>query len=242
VGYSLGAYLGAYLLFNIASVKSLATIGGCGMAMALIETKNPQLENKRIISFSNKSDGAEDEDRDFTQMLAEHGREYDIVKRPGFHQFADYAANGSVQDAFRHSIEEFIPPGQQGKAGESFINLFRSGFREPHAWVMFENGTSVVIVNPTESIAQQAINVLSETYASEKHLDLEDVGVNIISGDSGWLVTSRNPDICNLVLFNDVGADNADDTFGIASFAKRLRRKDWIDRRVIHVEAATATV
>ncbi|MBW4056825.1 MAG: hypothetical protein HIU83_15785 [Proteobacteria bacterium] len=104
VGYSLGAYLAAYLLFNLAAAKSLATLGGCGMAMALAETDNPQLENKRIVSFSNQGDGAEDEDRDFTKILAGHGIAYNIIKRPGLHQFTDYAANGSVEDAFKHAI------------------------------------------------------------------------------------------------------------------------------------------
>jgi hypothetical protein len=104
VGYSLGAYLAAYLLFNLAAAKSLATLGGCGMATALTETINPQLENKQIVSYSNRGDGTEDEDRDFTNILTEHGIEYEIIRRSGLHQFADYAANDSVSDAFKQSV------------------------------------------------------------------------------------------------------------------------------------------
>ena len=79
------------------------------MAMALTETGNPQLENKHIVSFSNQGDGAEDEDSDFTNVLAEYGIEYGIIKRSGHHFFNDYSANGSVEDAFRHAISTQIP-------------------------------------------------------------------------------------------------------------------------------------
>jgi len=78
------------------------------MATALTETCNPHLDNKLIVSFSNQGDGAEDEDRDFTQLLADHGIEYSIIKRSGHHFFADYAANCSVEDAFKHSIEALL--------------------------------------------------------------------------------------------------------------------------------------
>lgn len=238
VGYSLGAYLAAYLLFNLASAKSLATLGGCGMAMALTETGNPQLENKHIVSFSNKGDGAEDEDRDFTNILAEYGIEYGIIKRSGHHFFADYSANGSVEDAFRHAIYAHVPHNQEDSPGKDYVDLFRSGFLEPHAWVMFANGTSVAITDSTDSVEQQAKRAMAKTYPSETHLDLEDVGVCKLDGDRGWLVTSKNPCICNIVLFDTVGIGNCEDTLNIAFYAKKLRRQDWIDRRVIHIEPA----
>jgi len=131
------------------------------------------------------------------------------------------------------ATQTFNPAKQNGLAK---VNLFRSIFLDPNAWVMFEYGTSVVIESPTDSVELQTINVFANTYPTEKHLDLEDVGVSTLDGDRGWLVTSRNPDICNIILFDDIGAESRKDTLDIASYAKKLRKQDWFNRLIIHVE------
>lgn len=127
---------------------------------------------------------------------------------------------------------------QDNRDGEKYVSLFRSGFLEPHAWVMFANGTSVVIVEPSNAIEEQARKILADTYPSNAHLDYEDVGIRNLANNTGWLITSKNPDICNLILIEDIEVDSSTDTLSIAVYAKRLRRQDWLDRRVIHVEPA----
>lgn len=100
VGNSFGAHLASYLAFSLAGARVLATIAGCGMTDAALQTPLQHLESKLFMVFSNLDDGTEYEDEEFRRFLEARDIALTIERRPGGHDFDDYRTNGSLKDAF----------------------------------------------------------------------------------------------------------------------------------------------
>jgi hypothetical protein len=102
VGYSLGASLGTFVTLGLAGAKRLATLGGYAMAEAGRESPCVGgADSRSYKSICGFDDRAYMENLSFAMFLKSHDIDLKIEMRPGGHEFADYAANGAVKDAFR---------------------------------------------------------------------------------------------------------------------------------------------
>lgn len=105
VGNSFGAHLATGTACQRADVAALATIAGVGMAEAE-EAANSELpERLAVRCFVNDLDFAAPYAAELAGRFNARGRRLEVIDRRGDHPFSDYAANGSVADAFSFVLE-----------------------------------------------------------------------------------------------------------------------------------------
>lgn len=107
------------------------------------------------------------------------------------------------------------------------------------SWVLFENGTCVILMEPGEDLAAQATALMEEwgpVWVGSAAGDF-----SVISPDNapGWVVTCHHPDILTYVASDDVGPEPTEVAVGLTGRGKR--DADGLEPRVIHVEDRRGT-
>jgi len=101
IGNSIGASFASYLTFSLKQVKALATLGGYGMVEGANDSNMVgEVADRVYRCWWNADSPGYMENLFFLQLLTRYDADMEIVTGSGGHDFADYAANGSVRDAF----------------------------------------------------------------------------------------------------------------------------------------------
>ena len=103
------------------------------------------------------------------------------------------------------------------------------------SWVLFENGTCVVLMEPGDDLAEQAIGILKETgpvHAGSSHGDFSTITLE--GPIPGWVVTSHHPDVLTYVGPDECDESDGDLVVGLCGRSKR--GQDAEDLQVVHVE------
>ncbi|RKW31095.1 MAG: hypothetical protein D8B42_04610 [Kingella sp. (in: b-proteobacteria)] len=115
-----------------------------------------------------------------------------------------------------------------------YIAAWRSCIQgENKSWVLFEQGTCVILMQPETDLAAQAVALLREFGAVQVGTPSADFNVITLLNDSGWVVTGHHPDILNFV-FADEGNDGNHVPIGL--LGRSLRAMDAEYLRVVHIE------
>jgi hypothetical protein len=108
VGNSIGASFASYLTFSLKQVKALATLGGYGMVEGANDSNMVgEVAERAYRCWWNADSPGYMENLFFLQLLIRYDVDMEIVTGSGGHDFADYAANGAVQEAFKFVIGQF---------------------------------------------------------------------------------------------------------------------------------------
>lgn len=99
IGNSKGCYWSVGLLGSFSNVKKLVTIAGASMRIADSEAQNVSYPD--IHCFSNNQDYLRQNTIGYIEWLKEKNVTASLTSRDGDHDFCDYEANGSVQEAFK---------------------------------------------------------------------------------------------------------------------------------------------
>lgn len=100
VGNSFGAHLAMGIACRRPESRAVATIAGVGLWDAIRASGGRLPGQLALRCFANEDDFAGDYADELLRELHARGRTLDLVRRPGDHPYADYAANGSVTGAF----------------------------------------------------------------------------------------------------------------------------------------------
>ena len=101
------------------------------------------------------------------------------------------------------------------------------------SWVLFAHGTCVVLPDPAEDLAGQAIGILREYGPVHPGSPSGDFAVIALPAARGWVVTCHHPDVLTYVAPAEVG-QAGDVLVGLAGRAKRDR--DGRELTVVHIE------
>ncbi|WP_369173118.1 hypothetical protein AB5J49_36510 [Streptomyces sp. R28] len=117
---------------------------------------------------------------------------------------------------------------------EEFVEIWRrilapSGI----SWVLFENGTCVLLKEPEGELAGQAVEILGDFGPVRAGGPAGDFNVLQLKDGTGWLVTGHHPDVVTYVAL-DEPADPSHLAVGIHGRIKR--RQDGTALCVVHVE------
>lgn len=115
-----------------------------------------------------------------------------------------------------------------------YITSWQELICEPYPWVVFENGTCVILVKPGENQAEEAIAILKSLNRNSGE-EFGDFGVQELDMEKGWIVTSPHPDIVSLVTFDEVPEESRNDTLAIGFHGKAKRKLDYQSCKIIHV-------
>jgi hypothetical protein len=108
VGYSAGALLATCLALDLPSSRALATIGGVGMTVPLLDSPGVPLSRLAVRSFSNADDPCCDQTLEFVAAMNQRGVRVQQHRGAGGHDLADYVSNRSLRAAFAESIQRIV--------------------------------------------------------------------------------------------------------------------------------------
>jgi hypothetical protein len=100
--------------------------------------------------------------------------------------------------------------------------------------VLFAHGTCVVLVDPADDLAGQAVGILREYGPVRAGSPAGDFGTIDLDAAPGWAVTCHHPDVLSYVAPEDVSPPASDLVVGLTGRAKRDR--DGRELTVVHVE------
>lgn len=101
VGNSFGAHLATGFACRRPDARAVATLAGVGLWDAIRKSGGDLRFDLAFRCYANAEDFAGAYAYELETELAARGRALDLVNREGDHPFADYAANGSVSEAFQ---------------------------------------------------------------------------------------------------------------------------------------------
>lgn len=102
------------------------------------------------------------------------------------------------------------------------------------SWVLFENGTCVILMKPEEDLMKQALELMKKHGPVYPGSPAGDFSVINLQDYPGWIVTCDHPDILTYVSPSEVEeSDRSDLTVGL--FGRDKRARDARELRVIHV-------
>lgn len=102
------------------------------------------------------------------------------------------------------------------------------------SWVLFENGTCVILMEPEGDLAAQAIELLAEWGPVHPGSPAGDFSTIDLENHDGWVVTSHHNDILTYVGPEQAGEDASDLSVGL--YGRSMRGQDAEALTVIHVE------
>jgi hypothetical protein len=106
---------------------------------------------------------------------------------------------------------------------------------ETKSWVLFENGTVVVLGKPEDDLQSQAVDLMKEWGPVHSGGPAGDFSVINLKNDPGWIVTSHHNDILTYVGPLEIQEETPSDiTVGLNGRGKR--DLDARDLKVIHIE------
>ncbi|MFJ7265539.1 hypothetical protein ACIQV3_02525 [Streptomyces sp. NPDC099050] len=114
------------------------------------------------------------------------------------------------------------------------IDVWKRLLADPRkSWVLFEQGTCVVLTAPEGELAGQATEILKEFGPVRAGSPAGDFGVIDRKDAEGWVVTGHHNDVLTYV-----GPDEPQDPSEIAVglFGRSKRHRDGTELRVVHVE------
>ena len=116
------------------------------------------------------------------------------------------------------------------------IDIWRRVILDPQkSWVLFENGTCVILVEPGEDLAAQATALMREWGPVHAGSPAGDFNVIVLPDDLGWAVGCHHHDILTFVGPEEVLADEASDLV-VGLLGRSKRDQDAHGLGVIHVE------
>lgn len=101
-------------------------------------------------------------------------------------------------------------------------------------WVLFKNGTCVMLLGQQQNIKEQAVKILREHGSVTAGTPSGDFEVTKIPEINGWVVTGDYPGIMMHVSYGEAGNNKND--FEIGMLGRRKRELDTKELKVVHVE------
>jgi hypothetical protein len=102
------------------------------------------------------------------------------------------------------------------------------------SWVVFENGTCVVLMEPGGDLKAQAIELLKEWGPVHVGTPAGDFNVIALPDHAGYVVTSHHPDI--MTYLSPEEADDETPEMMVGLIGRARRDQDAQELRVVHVE------
>ena len=117
-----------------------------------------------------------------------------------------------------------------------YADAWRSLLKPEASWVVFENGTCVVLGEPEADtvLADTAVDLMREWGPVVTGTEAADFNVVTLTEDAGWVVTCHHIDIMTLVQPREVEA-HADDLM-VGMYGRTKRDRDARDLVIAHVE------
>jgi hypothetical protein len=103
------------------------------------------------------------------------------------------------------------------------------------SWVLFKNGTCVILMEPEADLSAQAVALMKEWGPVHAGCSAGDFGTIDLTNAPGWVVTSHHNDILTYVGRDEVGQPAANDAV-VGLLGRGKRDRDARELEIIHIE------
>lgn len=119
---------------------------------------------------------------------------------------------------------------------DALVEIWRKIIIGDHkSWVLFKNGTGVILVEPDDDLAAQAIGMMKKWGPVHPGSSAGDFGVITLNTARGWAVQCHHEDI-----FTYVGPDELDESdpsdLAVGYKGRGKRDQDARELEIIHIE------
>ncbi|MEU7893486.1 hypothetical protein AB0B45_11540 [Nonomuraea sp. NPDC049152] len=121
---------------------------------------------------------------------------------------------------------------------ETVIATWRQLLHPAKSWVLFANGTCVILMEPAGDLAEQAKELLSEYGPARAGTPAGDFTTIDLDDAPGWAVTGHHPDILTYVAEDEL---DARDDLTVGLFGRGKRDQDGHELTIVHVEDKRAS-
>ena len=105
---------------------------------------------------------------------------------------------------------------------------------EEESWVLFENDTCMILLEPEENFAARAVELMNQWGPVHAGSSAGDFSTITVDDGLGWVVTSHHNEILTLVAAEESAGEPSDVAMGLLGRSKR--DQDGRELNVIHVE------
>ena len=109
------------------------------------------------------------------------------------------------------------------------------------SWLLFENGTCVVLVDPAEDLEKQAKDLLAEYGPVHPGSPAADFSVIDLKDFPGWIVTGHHPHILNYVSPDEIKSNASPIDFVAGITGRQHRDADARGLKVVYVNDQTSS-
>jgi hypothetical protein len=118
---------------------------------------------------------------------------------------------------------------------KALIDVWRDLVNGPDkSWVLFANGTCVIVAEPLGDLAVQAAQTLREHGRAHTGSPVGDYRIITLGPGMGWVVYGHHSGVLTYVGPYEVGY--RPDDLKVALYGRSKRQQDGLHLRVIHVE------
>ena len=103
------------------------------------------------------------------------------------------------------------------------------------SWVVFENNTCVILMEPEDDLAQQAKDLLKEFGPYIVGTGSADMNVIELSNYPGWIVRGHHRDILNYIP-KEILKPDSESTLAIGIIGRHNRAQDAEELKIVHIE------
>ena len=116
---------------------------------------------------------------------------------------------------------------------QRLIDVWKKSIKgDEKSWVLFENGTCVILLEPEKDLAKQAKEILSKWGRVQIGTPSADFDIITLDSGDGYAVSCHHPEIFTLILKEE----GLDEDFKIGIEGRSNRDCDAEELNVIHIE------
>ena len=124
---------------------------------------------------------------------------------------------------------------------DSIIKIWKQLItNEEETWIVFENGTCIILLDPQGEIEKQAIELLKLWGPVVPGTNSGDFSVSKAEDLPGWIIYYAHPDIANYVSPEELPNDQTDDQvyndMVVGLIGRNKRQEDSQSLKIIYVE------
>ncbi|MCU7730227.1 hypothetical protein ODJ79_41475 [Actinoplanes sp. KI2] len=104
------------------------------------------------------------------------------------------------------------------------------------SWVLFKHGTCVILVEPGDDLAEQAVAVLREFGPVQPGSPSADFGTITLESAPGWVVTGHHSDVLTYVAPSEISQEDDNLNLAVGLTGRSKRDQDARDLTITHIE------
>ena len=117
---------------------------------------------------------------------------------------------------------------------KKFIDIAKSAILGDRSWVLFTNGTFIIIKDKVKDLTKAAIEFITQNGRVAVGTPMTDFSIMDLSSDDGWIITSWKEPMMTIVLKDELSNQEIDD-ISAGMYGRHKRDLDAKNPKILYV-------